>query len=459
MPNEARQIACYLTAAVLALSVVAGGSSQYAMMTTALAEMASLPLLGLELWLAVQRFDRTAAWPMTILVLGMAIGAVQLVPLSPVIWTALPGRHAVLLALQAAGARTPGPMPMALDSAGAARGLASLLPACAIFLSVRSLNTEWRVKLLYLASALAVVSVVLGGAQATGYVPSLYSVTNPGSAVGFFANRNHFAALLYAVMPLAIAAALLPHQARSPFQRTMGALGMAATAVLFGGICISASRAGLALGLLALVGGGLLAGSMPARGRVGARLALICALGFVLLLGAFQFSRFGLLAQTKIGPLDEGRIGVASTTMQTSKQYFPVGSGLGTFPSVFSSSEPAETMTSEYYNHAHNDWVEIWLEGSLAMALEIGAFLAWLVTVTYRWWTLQPGATTGDILLARGASLTLFLLLIHSSVDYPLRTVTLQVIFAFACALLIPSRPPNPASPGKKSGNLEREAR
>ena len=40
--------------------------------------------------------------------------------------------------------------------------------------------------------------------------------------------------------------------------------------------------------------------------------------------------------------------------------------------------------------------------------------------------------------LARAAVLVVIIMVVHSIVDYPLRTAALAAVFAFACALLIP---------------------
>ena len=51
--------------------------------------------------------------------------------------------------------------------------------------------------------AIAGVSLGLGLLQRQGLAPQLFNVINPGSPVGLFANRNHDAALVVAVLPLA----------------------------------------------------------------------------------------------------------------------------------------------------------------------------------------------------------------------------------------------------------------
>ena len=59
-----------------------------------------------------------------------------------------------------------------------------------------------RRRLLLFALAIGVASAVLGMLQVLGGGPYFYTITNAGTAVGFAANHNHFAALEYVLLPL-----------------------------------------------------------------------------------------------------------------------------------------------------------------------------------------------------------------------------------------------------------------
>src|SRR5262249_20543390 len=87
--------------------------------------------------------------------------------------------------------------------------------------------------------------------------------TNSSETVGFFANRNHFAALIYCLIPLAAAwtggNALAIRRVSRPgrFETpalALGTVGFAILAVLIAAEAMARSRAGLALTVLALVG-------------------------------------------------------------------------------------------------------------------------------------------------------------------------------------------------------------
>ena len=96
-------------------------------------------------------------------------------------------------------------------------------------------------------------------------------------------------------------------------------------------------------------------------------------------------------------------------------------------------------IPNTYANHAHNDAVELWLETGIFGIVLIGAFLTWFGFRAAAIWRgpSPPGAEPIDRLLMRAGTLIVALLLVHSLVDYPLRTGAMMAIMAFACALLI----------------------
>ena len=112
-------------------------------------------------------------------------------------------------------------------------------------------------------------------------------------------------------------------------------------------------------------------------------------------------------------------------------------------------SSPHERSSSEsYVNHAHNDWLELWLTGGIPAILLALAFLAWLAASTVRLWRSDElQGSVLDLALARAAPIVIVLLLLHSAVDYPLRIPALSVLFAIACAFLIYPPIKHPADP------------
>src|SRR5699024_8169815 len=108
--------------------------------------------------------------------------------------------------------------------------------------------------------------------------------------------------------------------------------------------------------------------------------------------------------------------------------------------------ETHEGLRNVYANHAHNDWLELWLEGGwLALAL-IAGFLVWFgKTAISVWRSPLRGGHALDRGLAEAASITAALYLLHGLVDYGLRTTALMVVFGFCIAMMIPPRTGRPA--------------
>jgi O-antigen ligase len=436
-----------LVGLTLALAVFAGGSSQFAMISTAAAELGALPLLGLGLWMQLARPVRDARWPLLILAAGVVVAAVELAPLPAALWRSLPGRAAAWSAIVAAGG-APAMAPASLDPGASARSLVSIAPAVAIFLGVAALDWRRRERLTWALAALAVLGALVGLAQTTGHLRSFYTVTNPGSAVGFFANRNHLAALLCAALPLAAGLSAVAMRRRDGKGAQPAVVGAASAA----GLCLigavaTGSRAGMLLAVAALIGSAaMLATRGSGRPTAGAWRPALLAIGAIGLTVVLQFTRLSAFDTTKAGSVDEGRTVVTATTIAAAGTYAPVGAGLGTFPSLYAAVEPADRLTSEYFNHAHDDWAELWLEGGWPMAAVVLVFLGWYGAASLRAWRGAAALGAPDILLPRAASLSIALLLVHSSVDYPLRTIADMTVFAFACGLMV--RPPAQPRPG-----------
>ena len=228
-------------------------------------------------------------------------------------------------------------------------------------------------------------------------------------------------------------------------RRRNRAIGLALLALLtltiIFGLTTTQSRAGLALLFVAGLSGLLLAWRHD-RGQSGRRL-LRFAIGanVVALLLAFQFGFVAFMQRAEGQGLEDLRWPVARITSQAAIANLPFGSGFGTFVPVYDKFAPRTLLAETYMNHAHNDWLELWLTGGAPAIILVLGFLAWFGVATSRLWRSgQPETPVLDLALAQAASIVIVLLLLHSVVDYPLRTPTLSVLFAIACAFLIPPR-------------------
>ena len=137
-----------------------------------------------------------------------------------------------------------------------------------------------------------------------------------------------------------------------------------------------------------------------------------------------------------IDPLEDARLPFARNTVEAALAYMPFGSGLGTFVPVYAMFEkPEDTMADVYANHAHNDVLELWLNAGAMGLVLVGMFVVWLVLRSIEIWRSAPpeGASELDWTLARAATIVVALLVVHSLLDYPLRTGAMMAVMAFAC--------------------------
>jgi O-antigen ligase len=161
----------------------------------------------------------------------------------------------------------------------------------------------------------------------------------------------------------------------------------------------------------------------------------------VALILAFQFGFVAYMNRAEEIGLEDLRWPVARITSQAVLANMPFGSGFGTFVPIYERFAPRETLQHSYVNHAHDDWLELWLTGGFPAIILVVGFLAWFAASTFRLWRGgRPEGPVLDVALAQAASMVIVLLLLHSVVDYPLRIPALSVLFAMACAYLIPRR-------------------
>ena len=183
----------WLSAGLLGTSLIFGGATRQGLISEAVPELLSLPLVALAIPRAtpfLKRFPSAAA-----LLVGLIIlPCLQLVPLPPALWSVLPGRGLITEILTTAQV----PMswrPISLIPVETGRALLSLLPAIAIFLATLSLERGARRRLLLLSVAIGVASAVLAMLQVLGGHKSpfyFYADTNFGKGVGVLRQRKPF---------------------------------------------------------------------------------------------------------------------------------------------------------------------------------------------------------------------------------------------------------------------------
>jgi O-antigen ligase len=143
----------------------------------------------------------------------------------------------------------------------------------------------------------------------------------------------------------------------------------------------------------------------------------------------------------------QSRSHILAVTARAIGDFMPFGSGLGSFRSVYALYEVPGQVNETYVIHAHNDYAEAALELGAAGVILILLFLAWWGVAVWRAWrTSEAGPFARAAAIASGA------ILIHSLVDFPLRTAAIAACFGMCLALLADAR----AAPPKEKGELRR---
>lgn len=442
-----------LTIVLLVIAVLLGGGGANPPLFEAIIEVASIPVLGA----VVLHFDRgrmrgLALAGIVLLACVAAIPIVQLVPLPASVWTALPGRG---LAVEAArlGGFAGQAMPLSLDREATLRSAMALLPGAVMFVAGLHLAGDQRWRLAQTLLGLVTVSAVLGAVQvAAGDDPAmlLYSSQHVGYPIGLFANRNHQADML--LIGVALAAGLLAADEPARRSRLQPPLFYGLMTLFVVEVVTTSSRMGIMLLIptLLFVFHSLIVRAVATLPGRGLRFALIVVPFGLLVLGGGVLER----ATRRFDRLHDSRFDFWPDVRWAIGQYFPAGSGMGTFDTVFRSAERLVMVSPHYVNHAHNDYLEVALEAGLPGLVALFGFFIWLAIAGYRGWRRAPGGSPD--MLRRVAIVSIAVILLHSAVDYPLRQMSLDTIFALCCALLVArgeGRPP-PRMPAAQRRSL-----
>lgn len=374
------------------------------------------------------------AKPVLVFLLAAAgLALLHLVLLPPDVWLALPGRQMFAEAATVSGQEQPW-RPLSIVPGATVNALSSLVVPFATLLFVTGLDEEGRERLPGLILAFITVATLIGLLQFSGggfNNPLINDVT--GEVSGTFANRNHFALLLAFGCMLAPVWAFLG--GRQPQWRGPIALGLVLLFALT--ILASGSRAGLLLGGLALIMALILVrqGIRKALGRYPPWVfpALVAGIvGVVVTFVLISIAADRAVSIDRLLALEAGqdlRRRALPTVLEMIWIYFPAGSGLGGFDPVFRIHEPFELLALVYFNHAHNDFLEIALDAGLPGILLLLAALGWWAWASFRAW--RSGSSARHAVPKLGSAM-LLLVFIASVFDYPARTPTIMAMIVVA---------------------------
>ena len=411
-----------------------GGNRPLPLMLLELAAIGFLFVLALRRGAGVYALLLPLPRSLTI-ALGILLGypLLQLVPLPEAIWRELPGHteYAAVLTRFALVEGAHSSHAISIVPAATERGWLALLPPLAGLLTVQCLLPGQVVRLLLAMAIVAGLESLLGLLQVRADRDSIfYSLSDVahGTAAGTFVNHNHFAAMLAMMLPVIVG--LLVYSIRygrrrlrpTPFAFDPDTLAQRAllflSAVLML-VCLlfTGSRAGIASALAGLAFSAILL----ARARAGLKHASVIV-GALVVFGIGVAALIGLTPLLKgitleqLGISGEGRLALAAATFRAAIEFLPFGSGLATFADVFPRFQA--DVFGGYIDHAHNDYLQFFMETGLVAPAVVALLLAAYVKRIGE--LLRRDSRRSFIVLQLASGIGLLPLILHSMFDFAL---------------------------------------
>lgn len=343
----------------------------------------------------------------------------------------------------------PGVGPLSHTPSDTWLSMLAALPVLACLVLGLTTNERQLTVLLKLWIAIGVVQAILGLLQLS--FPQLRFEPNSNAPVlGTFGNRNGLANFLAMLLPVTLLGLLggLPRQ-QQPYVKSSSSMERwiwcAFLLLMAAGLLATQSRMGIATGALAVLLSIVLLRSSPHRHH-GAKhmqlwwLALPSVLiGVALLAGGWEWlNRFDadrLVADDTVRAMNR------AATWEAVKEFWPWGSGLGSFVAVFPRFQHSE-LGYFLINYAHNDYLQLLMETGVLL-LPAALALVWLVV--RRIWLLtrstrdtsHPGGWSSVGAIAVVCSAALLAQILHAWMDYPWRIPANAMLGAFMLGCLL----------------------
>jgi len=430
-----------LLAIVFAGSVLAFGG----VITTVyvLMEAGVLAAAVLCFWRGWPRIPRLA-----VLVLAVIVGVplLQLVPL-PAGLTALVSPHRGAFAVQLLSPFSPPPayLALSLNPHATQVALCKLIAYALAFLIAQRLAIHGRGSILL--RTLVIVGLFeacyglvqyLAGWQ---YIFTYRKVFYTDEATGTYINRNHFAGLLEMVLPFVLAGALFrrPQRAELGVKRKLlaaisseNSFKLLSQAMFFAVLCLALFFSRSRMGIAAAFAGLLLVGVLSyLRQRTRSVVWLLLLLLLIPACYAFWIGTDAVISRFEdlnhAGAMEQSRLPVWRDTLRAVRDFKWVGTGLGTYESVFGRYQ---TNLLDYrYEHAHSDYLEFAMELGVPAALLLFGGL----------WALLAGAARAAVVgndregqvLAAGCAGALVAILLHAISDFNLQIPANALLFCW----------------------------
>lgn len=446
---------------LIVFAFIFGGSSRYDAASLLILRPASVCIAAYALYLFQMDKNRLNA-PIVLLLMLLAYITIQIIPLPPVIWQELPGRGLIFKIDEAIGLSDAW-RPITMSPSRTLNSLFSLFVPLAILLLMAKIDQKSADKVLYLIIALCIFGLILSIAQLLGPNKGplyLYKVTNFGLPVGWFANRNHNAILFASIIPIIAYFVTFSKRIKIGVVAKAGLITFS-TVLLVLMVLMTGSRAGSILVvvpvaiIVVLVARSInYSSSGKRRGdpvlvsflrRHAVAVALIILLIVVVAVLNLSESE-AILRFADNDPDSEVRLKTLPYLQDMAQAYMPFGSGFGTFELVYKIIEPDFFLSPNYLNQAHNDPLQIIIEGGLFALVILTVFLAWLanalrLVIPQLWHGVQGQHCPASTWQHASSLLAICIVLLGSIADYPARTPLIMAYMSVLLALAIRTQP------------------
>lgn len=433
--------------------LMASGKSVQALITL---EVLGLSLLVVTLWNILDTTNKLPKLVLLMLFFIIAIPIIYLIPIPLDWWAGLPGRqpYQPVLDWYLAQETSPPWLSLSIVPEKTLHALITLIPLIAVFLTAVDQTKKQLIHLIYVILFVAFIQAVLALIQVSSQSEMWVFFDSPrGSAQGTYLNRDHFSVLMYLMLPVSLGLLAFnigkqdvnddSSNSLERFFRKGIFLFILTFAFLIAGI-LSNSRAGVFLTALAI----FLSSVLFARHVGGVRSASIAA--SITTLGIGLVTSIGLIPIINrfiaVDPMGDLRWQFFDVSLVGIKNFFPVGSGPSTFQEVYRTLQPLDQLN--FINHAHNDYLELLFETGIA---GVAVILLFLLIYIMAWVNIKKLAWHEIRFLKVGAGIGIFLLLLHSFVDFNFHTPANAIAFAFLAGLFFRIEAQETNNPKRKS--------
>lgn len=422
----------WLLSAFFVLLFLTGGGSRIDVQSLVVLQPASVIVCAIALLTLRGEHFADRIWLSAGFAAIILLVLLHLTPLPPSLWQSMPGREIVAEVDRTVGLGDVW-RPLTLTPMNGLHALLSLMTPLAVLLVGVQLSRNDLFRLLPVIIVLGAVSGLFGILQIASD-PSgplyLYKVTNNGAAVGLFANRNHAAVMLACMFPL-LATFASTSVGTVDQQRLRQMVAASVAVILMPLVLVTGSRSGLLIALIGAVTAAQLY-RKPKAGPTVRKSKYRFEVGTLPLVGGFTVTGLGIasivfsraeafnrfFATTSI---EDGRRDFWAAAIKLTVQYFPFGSGAGSFVEAYQIGEPNRLLSANYLNHAHNDWIETAMTfGVPGIFFMSAASIAIVVRIVSIWRQGDPDSRS--VKFAKMAAALVVMLALASFVDYPVRT-------------------------------------